>query len=98
MEEQVVVLSVKAYNFKNSDGNDVAGCTVHYYPAATFDAKVDLENNVLGLQPLKATMPLSFYEAAKKVGIPCSAKISYVMRSQQGQMVLKPDTIQFMKN
>lgn len=97
MHEQVVVLSVKAYNFKNNEGNEVAGCTVHYYPAPTFDAKEDIENSVLGLQPLKATMPLSFYETSKKVGIPCSAKVTYVMRSQQGQMVLKPDTIEFIK-
>lgn len=96
MEEQVIVLSVKKYDFKDGDNRQVSGCTVHYYPAPTFDSVKDA-SGVLGLQPLKATMPLEFYETAERVGIPCEASVTYVMRSIQGQMVLKPESIKFAK-
>ena len=98
MEEEVIVLSVKKYDFVNGLGKGVSGCTVHYYPAATFDTVEDVENNILGLQPMKTTFPKEFYEKAKKVGIPCSAKIHYVMRSVQGQKVLKVDGLDFQTN
>lgn len=101
MEELVTVLSVKAYCFTNDKGEELKGCTVHYYPAATFDKQEDIAENgtsgQLGLQPLKCSMPYEFFETSKKVGIPCMANVSYVMRNVQGQMVLKPDRIEYQK-
>lgn len=96
MEEKVIVLSVKPYSFTNSDNVKQEGCTVHYYPAETLDKIYDASTGVYGAQPLKASMPYDFVETVKNVGIPCKASVSYVMRSVQGQMVLKPDKIVFL--
>lgn len=98
MDEDVIVLSVKKYDFTNSGGEKVSGCTVHYYPAATFDCVQDDESGVLGLQPLKATFSLEFYERAKKVGIPCSARVHYIMRNFQGSVKLQVDGLDFITN
>lgn len=98
MDEDVIVLSVKKYDFTNGEGEKVSGCTVHYYPAPTFDCAFDQSTGVLGLQPLKATFPLEFYERAKKVGIPCSARVHYVMRNYQGSVKLQVDGLDFITN
>lgn len=101
MEELVTVLSVKAYSFTNDKGEELKGCTVHYYPCAKFDKKEEINSDgvsgTLGLQPLKCSMPFEFFNDSKKVGIPCMAKVEYVMRNVQGQMVLKPDKITYQK-
>ena len=98
MEEKILILSVnKPYSFTPEGSSDVMeGCTMYYLSADKNLKPVETDNG-LGYLPLKEKMPVDFYERIKSIGVPCEAKVHYVMRVSNGKNVLKIDGIDFLK-
>ena len=97
IESEVIILSVGCYDFEQSDGKRVSGCKVMYYPVGSIDTPLE-SDRLLGAEPCKETFPLSFFDRAKEVGIPCRAKVTYVMRQSQGKQVLAIGGLDFLPN
>lgn len=95
MDEFITILSVgKPYSFTpEGQTAPMEGCSMYYLPSA--DLKPNEADGLLGYQPLKETMPVSFYDTARAHGIPCKAKVHYVMRIASGKQVLRIDGIDF---
>ena len=89
MEEKIIVLSCGIpWHIKDDNGVvTMEGCTIWYYPAATLD-KVEDEDGILGLQPVKQSFPVNFYERAKEVGLPALATVRYGMKNSNGKQTL----------
>lgn len=89
MEEKIIVLSVsKPWYIKDDAGNpSMEGCTMWYYPNEDLK-KVEQENGTIGVQPVKESMGVSFYERAKKVGLPAVATATYGMKNSGGKQTL----------
>lgn len=89
MEEKIIVLSCGApWEIKNDNGSvGLSGCTVWYYPAADLN-KVEDEDGVIGLQPVKQSFPVNFHDRAKEVGLPAVATVHYGMKNSNGKQTL----------
>ena len=97
MEQRIIILSVDRYNMTTDDGKTMKGCTMFYYPSDNLNP-TDYGEDSLGNKPTKESMPYEFFEEAKLHGIPCTAKVSYVMRPKNGNIVLKVDKLEFLQD
>ena len=100
MEEEIIVLSVGLpYDIAPEDGGPhVTGCTMWYIPTGDINKKnIDSDTQALGYVPAKERMGTSFYETAKKVGLPSVAKVTYGMKNSGGKMVLTVKGVDFIK-
>lgn len=65
MEQQILGLFAKPYDFKNKEGDQVKGTTFWYLP---YDSNGKLEpvantmENSKGIQPIKASLPIEAYD------------------------------------
>ena len=91
MEEKIIVLSVgKPWAIKDekTDKISMEGCSMWYLPASDLTKTEDVDSGVIGVQPLKESMGVSFYEVVKKIGLPAVANVTYGMKNSGGKQVL----------
>lgn len=69
VEQEVLLLGMSPYSFKNDDGQLVEGLTVHYVAP-----KEPLENGV-GLKPIKARMDVKEYGKYQYQELPALCKL-----------------------
>lgn len=63
MNQPILALFAKPYDFKNKEGEQVKGCTFWYLP---YEGKLDPVTNSLenskGIQPIKVSLPVEYYD------------------------------------
>jgi len=98
MKETIIVVSCgKAYSFTpEGQTAELSGCTMHYLMTNDINTPVDNEGT-LGIVPSKESMPTSFYERAKAVGLPCHADVEFGMKNSGGKTVLFIKGLDFVK-
>lgn len=101
MEEFVTVISLgKPYYIAGENGApDVSGCTMWYLPCQDITKKsYNEQTEELGYAPVKQSMGTDFYDVAKKVGLPCVAKVLYGQRTVKGALQLYIKGLEFIED
>lgn len=99
IKEMITILSVgKPYSIANEATKEFnEGCTIWYTETSDITEKKFDESGLLGHAPVKQTMPVAFYDAAKEIGIPALAEGTFVMRNKGTTMSLVLAGIEFIK-
>lgn len=92
ISSKITILCVgKPYDITLDDGTHQSGCSIHYLMSDGFPQAAILEDDgLLGVQPVKASMPTEFYAEAKTCGVPCVADCDFIMRISNNKPVIKP--------
>ena len=83
MNQPILALFAKPYNFKNDKEEEVKGCTFWYLP---YDGKLDpvinsLENSK-GIQPIKVSLPIEYYDQIPM--LPAVYDAEFMLRTTTG--------------
>jgi len=91
-KDKVLILAMSTYDFKNSDNELVKGTTVHYV-ALKNDG---MNQNLLGLQPAKGTLPVEVFQQHRNESFPCYAEMEFTFDYAKNK--IKPINFNFLKS
>ena len=93
MEQEVLILSADFWSMADETTGVIReGVSCWYLPTADLKPAVNNEDGTsLGYRPLKSSVDKEFLQQIKKVGCPCKAKATYIMKYSSGKQILAVD-------
>lgn len=89
MEQNIVILSADTWQMADEKTGELRkGCSIHYIPSLV--KCCNEEGKSYGYKPVKESLPIEFIHQIEAAGgCPCDAKVTFVIRMQSGNQVLK---------
>lgn len=68
IKQKAIVLAASKYSFTDEKANkEVEGCSLYYIFTENLAPCIDVEQSVKGHKPVKASLPLEFYDKTQEV-------------------------------